>query len=136
MAMKPLKLEYAESGMLRTLWRGNLAVFAVLLTAALFLAPMKSVVSLVLGGLIALINFRLLELTVRRAMLPGGRDGVLRKVLVKYYLRFFATALVLLILMRQGLVEPLGLLVGLSVVMLSILGWGVAQARKLSKEAV
>jgi len=134
--MKPLKLEYAESGMLRTLWRGNLAVFAVLLTAALFLAPMKSVVSLVLGGLIALINFRLLELTVRRAMLPGGRDGVLRKVLVKYYLRFFATALVLLILMRQGLVEPLGLLVGLSVVMLSILGWGVAQARKLSKEAV
>ncbi|MFZ5585254.1 MAG: ATP synthase subunit I [Thermodesulfobacteriota bacterium] len=134
--MKPLKLEYAESGMLRTLWRGNLAVFAVLLVAALFLAPMKSVVSLVVGGLIALINFRLLELTVRRAMLPGGRDGVLRRVLVKYYLRFFATALVLLVLMRQGLVEPLGLLVGLSVVMLSILGWGVAQARKLSKEAV
>ncbi|MFH1060772.1 MAG: ATP synthase subunit I [Pseudomonadota bacterium] len=134
--MKPLKLEYAESGMLRTLWRGNLVVFAVLLVAALFLAPMKSALSLLVGGLIALINFRLLEITVRRAMLPSQRDGVLRKVLIKYYLRFAATALVLLILIRQGLVEPLGLLVGLSVVMLSILGWGVAQARKLSKEAV
>lgn len=134
--MKPLKLEYAESGMLRTLWRGNLVVFGVLLVAALFLAPMKSAISLLVGGLIALINFRLLEITVRRAMLPSERHGVLRKVLVKYYLRFAATALVLLILIRQGLVEPLGLLVGLSVVMLSILGWGVAQARKLSKEAV
>lgn len=134
--MKPLKLEYAESGMLRALWRGNLAVFALLLAAALFLAPIKSAASLMVGGLIALINFRLLEMTVRRAMLPSERHGVLRKVLVKYYLRFFATALVLLILIRQGLVEPLGLLVGLSVVMLSILGWGVAQARKLSKEAV
>lgn len=134
--MEPLKLEYAESGMLRTLWRGNLVVFAVLLVAALFLAPLKSALSLLVGGLIALINFRLLEITVRRAMLPSQRHGVLGKVLVKYYLRFAATALVLLLLIRQGLVEPLGLLVGLSVVMLSILGWGVAQARKLSKEAV
>uniref|UniRef100_A0A7C4PGT3 Uncharacterized protein n=1 Tax=Anaerolinea thermolimosa TaxID=229919 RepID=A0A7C4PGT3_9CHLR len=45
-------------------------------------------------------------------------------------------ALVLFFLMRLGWVEPLGLLVGLSVVMLSILAWGVGQARKLSKEAV
>ena len=134
--MKPLKLELAEAGMLRNLWRGNLVAFAVLTLGALLVAPPKSVASLLVGGLIALVNFRLLERTVRRAMLPRERGGVLGRVLVKYYLRFFATALVLFFLMRQGWVEPLGLLVGLSVVMLSILAWGVGQARKLSKEAV
>ena len=134
--MKPLKLEFAEAGMLRNVWRGNLVALAVLTLGALVVAPAQSVVSLLVGGLIALANFRLLERTVRRAMLPRERSGALRIVLVKYYLRFFATALVLFFLMRQGWVEPLGLLVGLSVVMLSILAWGVGQARKLSKEAV
>ncbi len=134
--MKPLRLESAEDGMLRRLWRGNLAAFAVLTLAALLVAPPQSVVSLLVGGLIALVNFGLLERTVRRALLPRERGSALRKVLIKYYLRFFATALVLFFLMRQGWVEPLGLLVGLSVVMLSILAWGVGQARKLSKEAV
>ncbi|MCA1906623.1 MAG: ATP synthase subunit I [Desulfarculus sp.] len=134
--MKPLRLESAEDGMLRRLWRGNLVAFAVLTLAALLVAPPKSVVSLLVGGLIALVNFGLLERTVRRALLPRERSSALRKVLIKYYLRFIATALVLFFLMRQGWVEPLGLLVGLSVVMLSILAWGVGQARKLSKEAV
>ena len=135
MRPKPLTMEFAEAGLLRTLWWGNLATFAVLSAGALALASWRSALGVVVGGLIALVNYRLLERTVRGAILPRNKHGVMAKVLVKYYLRFGATALVLLLLVRQGLVEPLGLLVGLSVVVVTIVIWGACQARKLSKEA-
>lgn len=60
---------------------------------------------------------------------------MLSRYLTKYYLRFLATAVVLFFLVRQGLVEPLGLLVGLSVVVVTIFAWGARQAFKLRKEA-
>ena len=135
MGHKPLTMEFAEAGMLRTLWWSNLVTFGLLSAGALVLADWRSALSVIVGGLIALINYRLLERTVRKAILPRDKHGVMARVLVKYYLRFGATALALLILLRQGLVEPLGLLVGLSVVMITIVVWGACQARKLSKEA-
>lgn len=121
--------------MIRALWLGNLASFAVLSLTAFILVNWQSALSVVVGGVIALINFKLLENTIRRALIPPTGHTVMRQVLVKYYLRFAATALVLFILVRQGWVEPLGLLVGLSVVVLTIFGWGAVQAHKISKEA-
>ena len=92
-----------------------------------------SALSVVVGGVIALINYRLLQRTVCRALLPKEKEGVLRKVLTKYYLRFIATAVLLFFLVRQGAVEPLGLLVGLSVVVVTIFAWGVRQALRLAR---
>lgn len=135
MGHKPLTMEFAEAGMLRTLWWGNLATFALVSALALALVNWQSAFSVMMGGVIALVNYQLLERTVRKSILPREKHGVMRKVLVKYYLRFAATALVLFVLVRQGWAEPLGLLVGLSVVMVTIVIWGACQARKLSKEA-
>jgi hypothetical protein len=121
--------------LVKTLWWGNLAVFGVLTGGAFILAPWFSALSVAVGGVLALVNFRLLGRTLRRAIRPGQGHGVMGTVLIKYYLRFAATAVVIWILVRQGLVEPLGLLVGLSVVVVSIIIWGACQARKLYKEA-
>ncbi|MGD9123884.1 MAG: ATP synthase subunit I [Desulfarculaceae bacterium] len=121
--------------LVKNLWWGNLAVFGVLTAGAFILAPWFSALSVAVGGVLALVNFRLLGRTLRRAIRPGQRHGVMGTVLIKYYLRFAATAVVIWILVRQGLVEPLGLLVGLSVVVISIMIWGACQARKLYKEA-
>jgi hypothetical protein len=128
-------MEFAETGMLRTLWWGNVVTFAVVSAGALALVDGRTALSVIIGGLIALVNYRLLERTVSRSILPREKHGILRKVLVKYYLRFAATALVLLIVVRQGWAEPLGLLVGLSVVMFTIVVWGACQTHKMSKEA-
>jgi hypothetical protein len=54
---------------------------------------------------------------------------------LKYYLRFIATAFCLWILVSQELVEPLGLLAGLSVVVVSVIIFGAVKARRLYKEA-
>jgi hypothetical protein len=133
---KPLTMEYAEVGVLRTLWWGNLTAFAVLSAGALILVNWHSALSVVIGGAIALLNYQFLERTVRKRILPQKESGVMRSVLVRYYLRFAATALALFLLVRQGWAEPLGLLAGLSVVMVTIVIWGACQARKLSKEAL
>lgn len=138
MSTKPLKLEYAEVELVRTLWLGNLVTFVVLSLGALIFAPTQSALSVMVGGAIALINFRLLERSINRSLMPqmAQKRPVLGKALLKYYIRFAATALAIIILVRQGLVEPLGLLVGLSVVVVTIFMWGALHARKLYKEGV
>lgn len=134
MAVKPLTMPAPESALLRGLWWANLVTFALLSAGAFVLVNWHSALSVVVGGAIALVNYRLLERTVRRALLPVGQQKVMGRVLVRYYLRFAATAVVLFFLVRQGWVEPLGLLAGLSVVVLTIMGWGLCQAIKLRKE--
>lgn len=134
---QPLSLNTAEAALVRSLWLGNVVTFCVLTAGALLLASWDFAISVMVGGAIALVNFRLLERNIKRALLWRRDQGkVLPRVLVRYYIRFAATAVVLIILVRQGLVDPLGLLVGLSVVVLTIFVWGALQARKLYKEAV
>lgn len=138
MSTKPLKLNYAEVDLVRNLWLGNLATFAVLSLGAFIFAPVQSAISVAVGGAIALLNFRLLERSICRSLMPQmvQKRPVLGKALMKYYIRFAATAVAIILLVRQGLVEPLGLLVGLSVVVVTIFIWGALHARKLYKEAV
>jgi hypothetical protein len=134
LAFKPLTMQAPESALLKGLWWANLAAFGVLSAGAFALVHWHSALSVLAGGAIALVNYCLLERTVRRALLPAGQPEVMGRVLVKYYLRFAATAVVLFFLVRQGWVEPLGLLAGLSVVVLTFMGWGLCQAIKLRKE--
>jgi hypothetical protein len=131
-------MDYAEADLVRNLWLGNLITFVVLSLGAFILVPLQSALSVVVGGAIALLNFRLLERSIRRSLMPQmmRKRSVLGKALVKYYIRFAATAVVIILLVRQGLVEPLGLLAGLSVVVVTIFIWGALHARKLYKEAV
>jgi hypothetical protein len=131
-------MDYAEADLVRNLWLGNLITFVVLSLGAFLLVPLQSALSVVVGGAIALLNFRLLERSIRRSLMPQmmRKRPVLGKALIKYYIRFAATAVVIILLVRQGLVEPLGLLAGLSVVVVTIFIWGALHARKLYKEAV
>ena len=135
MAGNSTRLAPREAGIVRDLWIANLTVFSVVSLGAFFVAPLLSAISVVVGGVVAVINFRLLEKTLCKAFLPRDTKGAMGVVLFKYYLRFIATALSLWILVSQELVEPLGLLVGLSVVVVSVIIFGAVKARRLYKEA-
>ena len=136
MKAKPLKLRSTETTMLRMMWIMGLSVFGLLLAGAAFLAPVKSVLSVAVGGAIALINFRLMQINVQKVLRPGQPGQSMGATLLKYYARFAATAVLIIALMIMGWVEPLGLLAGLSVVVIATLLWTGYQAFKLSKEAV
>ncbi|MFP4193534.1 MAG: ATP synthase subunit I [Desulfosalsimonas sp.] len=105
----------------------------ILLTAAAvtcFLATsLDFAIAVVIGGLIAVINFQLMYRTLKRSLTPPHMDS-LNKVLAKYYVRFIITCAIIFILIARGYVEPPGLLIGLSIVVASIM---LATAREVTK---
>jgi len=92
----------------------------------------------VLGGLIIIANFSILQRSVRMAFSDqGAMKGKKIALVVKFYFRLAIMGLILYILITGGWVNPLGLAVGLSIVVLSILNFGIRAAfRTSSREAV
>jgi hypothetical protein len=93
---------------------------------------------IIAGGLSMIANFALLERTIRRAFSPGGTLHVNKGAIIgKYYLRLVGLGIVIYLLLRQHLVDPVGLTIGLSTVTISIVGFGIYMLRKtFSREAI
>jgi hypothetical protein len=99
-------------------------------------APPDFATGLVLGGLIALANFHLLSRTLKNTLTPSHLSSH-NVAIAKYYVRFLASAFVIFLLISGDHVNPLGLLSGLSVVVVSIMLATVCEFRKLFlKEAI
>jgi len=92
----------------------------------------------ILGGLIIISNFNLLHHTMRKAFSDQSiMKGKKMALVAKFYFRLAIMGLFIYILITNGWVNPLGLAVGLSIVVLSILNFGIRAAfRTSSREAV
>lgn len=90
------------------------------------------------GGLLAIANFGVLQHTVRRAFSPGGiHPGARFSIVGKYYLRLLAVGVILYVLITRGWIDPVGLVVGLSTVMVSLIGLAIHMVlRTRTKEAI
>jgi len=98
----------------------NQVLFVLAVCAGMMFKPAGFTMGIVCGGLIAIVNFHLLYKTLRKSLTPPHLASI-RTVLVKYYIRFAATAAIIAVLISGNIVNPLGLLVGLSVVVTSIM---------------
>jgi len=91
---------------------------------------------MVLGGLIVTINFHLLSRTLHRSLTPPYLASP-NVILAKYYIRFIISGVIIFFLITQHVVNPLGLIVGLSVVVASMMLAALLEMTKLRvKEAV
>jgi hypothetical protein len=91
---------------------------------------------LIFGGLIVTINFHLLARTLKKALRPPHPASP-NVVLIKYYIRFIVSGVIIFFLIRQQVVNPIGLFIGLSVVVVSItLATMVELKNLIFKEAV
>jgi hypothetical protein len=104
-----------------------------------FLISKSSItLGIILGGLVIIANFNVLQHTIRRAF-PA--DGVMQKrrlsIIVKYYLRLLGLGVLIFILVSMQWVHPVGLAIGLSTVVISICSFGIFRAFKtFTSEAV
>lgn len=125
-----------EQHILNFVRRSNWVLFFCLaVPGAIYLDP-RLVFGFICGALIVTINFHLLTRTLRNAFVP---DRVVSKnvILAKYYLRFFVSGLLLFVLIAGRLVDPLGLIAGLSVVVASMFLATLFAIKKLIfKEAI
>lgn len=114
----------------------NWILFATASLAGLVIANSDFALGVVCGGLIVTINFHLLSGTLKKALTPP-RLATPHSVLAKYYIRFIASGFVIFLLVAGHVVNPVGLIIGLSVVVASILLATLCEVKKLIfKEAV
>ena len=116
--------------------RANWILLALAALGSLMLASPGVVRGIIAGGLIVTINFHLLSRTLKKALTPPHLASH-HSVLAKYYLRFIISGIVIFVLISQHWVNPLGLFIGLSVVVASItLATFIEIKRLIFKEAV
>lgn len=110
---------HIERRLLKFITRTNWILFCAVTTSGFILAPGPFAWGILAGGLIVTINFHLLYRSLRRTLTPPHVANT-RAILGKYYLRFLASALIIYVLIADHYVNPLGLIIGLSVVVTSI----------------
>jgi len=114
----------------------NWVLFALAVAAGAALASVDFTLGIVSGGLIAAINFHLLARTLKKALTPPHIASH-NVVLAKYYLRFMASGVIIFVLISGRYVAPVGLVIGLSVVVASVMLATICEVSKLIfKEAV
>jgi hypothetical protein len=116
--------------------RTNWVLFAVASIMGFMLMPVDFAAGILCGGLLVTANFHLLARTLQKALTPPHLASH-NVVIAKYFLRFIASGFVIFILIAGHIVDPLGLIIGLSVVVFSIMLATLCELKKLIfKEAV
>ena len=119
-----------EKRLLRFITMTNWIVFSAVTLCGFVLAPGRFAWGILAGGLIVTVNFQLLYRSLKQSLTPPHVANV-RAVLGKYYLRFLVSAVIIFVLIADHYVNPLGLIIGLSVVVTSILIATLNEIRKI-----
>lgn len=98
----------------------NWIVLAVLFVSALILTSIKFSLGILLGGFISIVNFYWMERGLRDLFTKNSKS-IKARIIVKYYIRLALIAIVLYFLIAYGTVNVIGLLIGLSVVVINII---------------
>lgn len=116
--------------------RANWFLFVVVSSLALINLPIDFALGVIAGGLIVTVNFHLLSRTLKKSLTPKHLSTH-NIILAKYYIRFIFSGFIIFVLISNQMVDPLGLIIGLSVVVASItLATMCELTRHLFREAV
>ncbi len=134
--------QYKEDGLkiqqrlLQFITRANWVLLCLAALMSIALSPPAFSRGIIFGGLIVTINFYMLYRTLRRSFKPPYVASH-HTVLAKYYLRFIISGFIIFVLISKGYVNPIGLLIGLSVVVVSIILATLLECKNLFfKEAI
>ncbi|MBI9089040.1 MAG: ATP synthase subunit I [Desulfobacterium sp.] len=131
-----------QQRMIRFITKSNWYIFCVITLLAFINTPKPFALGILCGGLIVTLNFHALEHTLKRtfknsSQIVAAGDSILRSVIFKYYIRFILSGVMLFLLISRNIVDPLGLIAGLSVVVASFFAATTLElTRLIIKEAV
>lgn len=110
----------AKDPLQRKLEIANWIILAILFIPSFLFAPTKFSLGVLLGGFISILNFYGMELGLR-GLFRNPSGNVKRPTMIKYYIRLALTAVVLFFLISAHTVDMIGLIIGLSVVVINII---------------
>ncbi|HUV50387.1 MAG TPA: ATP synthase subunit I [Anaerolineae bacterium] len=108
-----------QQRILKFVIKTNWILLSVASIVGIIVSSLHFAMGIISGGLIVTINFHLLYRTLKKALTPPHLASF-RVVLSKYYIRFILSALIIFVLISKNYVDPIGLFIGLSVVVVSI----------------
>lgn len=112
--------------LLRDLKTYNWMTLIVLGALSFFFMRPAFTLGVIVGGFVIIANFGVLQHTIRRTFSDQGEMKAKKMALVgKYYFRLAIMGLIIYIVITKGLVDPLGLTIGLSTVVISIVNLGI-----------
>jgi hypothetical protein len=120
-----------DEALLKRLEQFNWVLLALLASGSFVFFSRKFALGVLAGGILAVANYYLVKRSLRRALDPERQGKTRLLYLLKYGLRFVALGLTIALLLIKGWVNPLGILLGLSIIVLGIALVGVVEARKL-----
>ena len=127
---------HIQQRLLTFVTRTNWVLFVSASLVAWFVASPGFAKGILFGGLLVTVNFHLLARTLKASLTPPYLASH-NAVLAKYYLRFLVSGIIIFLLIAGKVVNPLGLILGLSVVVASIMLATVCEIKHLIfKEAV
>ena len=107
----------------------NWFILGIFLTVSLIFMSYKFTLGILLGGLISIINYYWLYQGLRKAF-QRVTDRTKSTVVFKYYIRLAITAIVLFFIITRMPVDVIGLIIGLSTVVISIIFTTVLELSK------
>ena len=112
-------------------------ILAVFLALSGIFFSRRFTLGILCGGLISILNFRLLYRSLSGFFQQIAGKGAKPAVLFNYYLRIAVTGVVLFFLISRAITDVIGLLTGLSIVVISImLAVGIMLSKKSYIEEV
>ena len=98
----------------------NLITLGLLVLISLMFWTIPFTLGILLGGLISVINFFWLKRDLRMVFsnLTGRAKSA---ILFRYYIRFFVSAIIIFLIITRTSVDIVGLLLGLSIVIMNII---------------
>ncbi|UCF84168.1 MAG: ATP synthase subunit I [Desulfobacteraceae bacterium] len=115
----------------------NWVILLFLASVSFFLMENAFTTGIIIGGLIVIANFHVLQHTIRQGFFPDrSRNTKKASIIAKYYLRLAAMGILIYFFISQQWVNPVGLTIGLSIVVIGIVSLGIQMIRTtFSKES-
>ena len=127
----PVTMLIKDEALLKRIEQFNWVLLALLATGSFVFFSREFALGVLVGGILAIANFYLMKRSLLKALDPQRKGKTRFVYLLKYYLRFAALGLMIALLLIKGWVNPFGMLLGLSIIVLGIALVGIEQARKL-----
>lgn len=121
---------HIQQRLLTFVTRANWVLFLAAGVAAWYFATPGFAKGILFGGLLVTVNFHMLARTLKKTLTPPYLASH-NAVLAKYYLRFIVSGLIIFLLIAGKVVNPVGLILGLSVVVASIMLATVCEIKHL-----
>ena len=110
----------------------NWVILFILASLSTFIMPPAFTTGVIAGGFLVMVNLHVLQHTIIQAFSPDeGSFFKKAPVILKYYLRLAGMAVLIYVLLGRSWIHPIGLTLGLSIVVIGIAFLGIQLSRKI-----